>query len=92
MTRAWLEREDRGLAMGLIGFFAILVVTALLYTMLNPAITEIISFSSDQATSTQAHNVIDERAQIWGYMPMYGVFLGVVFLLSRAVFESMRPG
>lgn len=87
-----VRRDERALSMGLFGFIAIIVITALLYTMLNPAIADVFAFSSEQATTTQAQDAIDRRQQIWGYMPMFGVFLAAIYLLSRAVFESRRPG
>lgn len=83
--------DNRALATGIIGFIAILIVFALLYTILNAGFTDTITFVSADTSNTQAQAAIDERAKIWSLMPVFGVFLGSLFLLARAAFESRGP-
>lgn len=80
--------DSRGLAIGLLGFFAILIVAALLYVLMDPAIQQIISMSTAQSDTTQAQEVIDERARIWDGILIFVVFLAGVKLIARSVFES----
>lgn len=77
--------------MGIIGFIAILVVAALLYTMMEPA-AEIFSMSLSQTSNQQATDAINLREQIFTNMLFYVLFLAGVFIIARAVFESRRPG
>lgn len=92
MLREWLTQQDRGLSLGYVGLFAILIVGALLYTMLNPAASAVFDFSSDRATTTQGQDVIDERRNIWSNILMYPMFIGALFILTRAAVEARRPG
>lgn len=84
--------DARALGTGVIAFVAIIVIVALLYAMMDPAAELLFSTSSSAASSTAATDAIDERKQIWQALPIFFAFLAVIFLLSRAVFESRRPG
>lgn len=87
-----LKSDTRGLGMGIIGFFAILIVAALLFTLFNPAASEVFSMVSSQTNNAEAQAAIDRREQIWSLMLYFCVFLAGLFLLARAVFESRGPG
>ena len=84
--------DDRGLASGLLGFVAIIVILALLYTLLNPAVIGIHDHVLSTTSNAQAQDAINERFTIWGYMLIFGLFLAAIYIISRAVFESRRPG
>lgn len=84
--------DDRGLASGLLGFVAIVIIIALLYTLLNPAVVGIHDQAISTTSNSQAQDVINERFTIWGYILFFGLFLAAVYIISRAVFESRRPG
>lgn len=83
--------DDRALATGIIGFVAILIVVALLYTMMDAGFVQVITAVGADTSNAQAQAAIDERAAIWGAMPIFGVFLAAMFLFSRAAFESRGP-
>ena len=87
-----MASDDRGLATGILGFVAIIVILALLYTLLNPAITGIHDHALSTTDDSQAQGVINERFTIWGYTLFFGLFLAAVYIIARAVFESRRPG
>lgn len=79
---------DRGLAVGVLSFIAIIVVAALLFTLMDPALVEIFDMSSSQADSQTAQDVIDLRQQIWGAILFFALFLGIVSLIAQSVYES----
>lgn len=87
-----MPRRDRGLASGLLGFAAIIIIVALLFTLFDPAVTDLISMTSDQTSNSEAQAVIDERAAIWENVLFYGLFLAGLFIIAKAVVESRRPG
>lgn len=84
--------DNRGLAMGIIGFVAIIVTIAILYTMFDSAAELMFSTSQTQTNAQEATDAISERKTIWNAMPIYFAFLALVFVISRSVFESRGPG
>lgn len=87
-----LIEDDRGLATGIIGFIAMIVIAALMFTLMDPAADMIFSMSTAQADSAQAHNAIELRKKIWDAMLYFALFLAAIFVIARAVFESRSPG
>jgi hypothetical protein len=86
-------RDDRrGLAGPILGFLALLVIGALLYTLFDPAISAVFSTASDQATNADAQDAIDQREQIWNYILFVPLLLGMLLIIGRGVLESRRPG
>lgn len=89
-----LQREpeygDRGLAIGFVKFFAMLIVAALLYTLFNPAVDQVLTTASAQATHTTAQDEIDLAEQIWNNLLFFGVFVSFLFIIARAVVEQRR--
>ena len=83
-----LRDDRRGLAAGLMLFGAAIVITALLYLMLNPVVTDAEAMLVNQTGNQTAETAIEERATIWGYIPVFGLFAAGVFVIVRAVFES----
>lgn len=83
--------DTRGLANGIIGFVVIIVTVALLYTLMDPAFTGVIDAVSTQTTDPEAQAAVNQSATIWGYMPIFGMFLAGLFVLARATFESGGP-
>lgn len=82
--------DDRALASGIIGFIAIIVIAALLFTLMNPAAGGMFDTTSDTTDDATAQDVIDEREQIWKLILFYPLLLAGVFVIARAVFESRR--
>jgi hypothetical protein len=87
-----MRRDQRGLATGLLGLAAILVVAALLYTLTDPAAVKIFELASDTTTNQQAQDAIDQRERIWNLVLYAILFIASVYIIARAVFESRRPG
>lgn len=84
--------DTRGLATGIIGFFAILLIVALLYTLMAPAMNQVTDSAGDQTTDADAQTAITQSNRIFTLMPVFGLFLSAVFLVARAARESGGPG
>jgi membrane protease YdiL (CAAX protease family) len=84
--------EDRGLASAFIGFFLILIVAALMYTLLDPAMAEIVNHALANSPNQQATDAINRREEIWSNILYFILFLAAIFIIGNAVFESQRPG
>jgi len=82
------HHDNRGLSVAIVSFFAVIVVAALVYTLLDPAVADIISMSSSQTSDQGATDVINLREQIWAAMLFYALFLAMLAVIARAVFES----
>lgn len=83
-----LRGDERGLAMGIVVFFAMLVVGALLYIIMDTAFVEIFAFGANQATSPGAIQQVQMSQTIWGGVPYVIVLIAMLFLLMRAVNEG----
>jgi len=83
--------RERGLANGIIGFVAIIVVVALLYTLLDPAMSGVIDMASGQSSDPAVRDEISQPERIWGAIPVAGLFFAALFILARATFESRGP-
>lgn len=84
--------DERGLAMGIVSFFAMLTIAALLFTLFNPAMTEVFSMTSSQAQTSAGQEQIDLAEQIWNAVLFFMLFLSLLFIVARSVFESKRSG
>lgn len=82
--------DNRGLAGGVLAFVAILVVSALLFTLFQPAAESIFTMTSSQASSQKVTDSIDMRQTIFSNILFFALFLGGLALIARAVFESRR--
>jgi len=82
------REDERGLAVGLLLFFAALTIGALLFALFNPMMTSVDDRVSDQTDDPDAQSVIDERMQIWGGLLFYVMFLSGIYILAKSVFES----
>lgn len=86
-----MRSDQRALASGVIGFIAMLIVGALMFSLLNPAIVGIADISLAQASDPRAIDVIQQRQLIFDSILYYVLFASLIFIISRAVFESRRP-
>lgn len=87
MTRGFND-DDRGLALGVVVFIAMLVIAGLLYLLMAPAMSDIFAFSTEQATTTGASDQVDMAQTIWNNLLYAALFLGTLFLIARAVREG----
>lgn len=87
-----MKRDERGLAVGFVVFFAAIVGAALLYIMLDPAMTTIIDMTRSQTTSSAATEQIDLASNIWGLLLFFAMFVSLLFIIARSVFESKEVG
>lgn len=83
-----LHRDERGLALALASFCALVVVCGLLFVLFNPAISGVTSMTSDQATSPIVQDQIDQANTFWNLILFAILFIGLLFLIGRGVFES----
>lgn len=84
--------DRRGLAGPILGLVAILVICAFLYTLFDPAVTQIIQATSDQTANQQAQDAIDQREAIWNNILFVPLALGMLYIISRGILEQRRPG
>lgn len=83
-----LRDDDRGLALGIVVFIAMLVIGALLYMMMDTAMVDIFAFGFDQATSPGATQQVQLAQTIWQSLLYAVVFIATLFLIARAVNEG----
>lgn len=84
-------RDDaRALGIGILVFAAILIVSALLWIVIDPALSQAEQISSNTTDDQNASKAIEERKTIWDNILIYALFIAGVFILARAVFESKR--
>lgn len=86
-----LRRDERGLAMGIVGFFAIIMIGALLYILFNPALAEVFTMTADQAQTSKSTDQINLAEQIWGGVLFYILFLATLYLIAKSVLETKAP-
>lgn len=84
--------DDRALALGIVSFFAILVVSALLFVIFDAAVTEVIATTTSQSQTTAGQEQIDLVDQIWGGVLVFATALALVFIIARSTFESRGDG
>jgi hypothetical protein len=85
-----LHRDDRGLAVGIVAFVALISIV-LLWVLLNGGMEIVFDTADSQTTDATAESEIATAEKIWGLLPFYLLFLGVMMLVARAVLESRRP-
>jgi len=85
-----LASDNRGLALGIVTFFAMLIIAALLFILMNSAATEFFSIMSADATSQGASDQISMAETIWANILYVALFIGTLFLIARAVNEGAR--
>jgi len=83
--------DERGLAVAIVGFFAMIIIAALLYTLFGEAMTELFAMTSGQAQTTHGTDQINLAETIWNNMLFYALAVAVIFLIARAVVESRGP-
>lgn len=88
MSLGALRDDDRGLALGIVVFIAMLVMGGLLFLVLNTAFTEVVGFTAPQASHDGARDQINMARTIWNNILYVPLFLGFLFLITRAVQEG----
>jgi len=83
-----LHRDERGLALAIVAFVALLVICGLLYVLFNPAVSGLTSMATDQASSQTAQDQIDLAQTFWNLILFAVLFIGTLFIVGRGVFES----
>lgn len=82
-----LQDDNRGLALGIVVFIAMLVIGALLYMVMSTAMNPIAAFAMEGA-GPGATQQIQLAQQIWGALLYAVVFIASLFLIARAVNEG----
>jgi hypothetical protein len=83
-----LRGDRRALGLGTLGFFAILTVSALLFILMNPALTDIFAMVLGQTNNQQATDVIEMQRTIWGLILFFPLLLAAIFIIARSVREA----
>lgn len=85
-----LTSDERALAIGLVTFFAMLIVGALLFILMDSGMSHVFDISTAQASSPGATDQINLAQAIWDNILYVVLFIGVLFILARAVREEAR--
>jgi len=91
MSSHRLDRDERGIGLGIVAFFAMIVIAALLFILLDPAIGQLATSSSSAAESPTAQEQIDLATTIWNKILLFPLFVALLFVVARAVVESRGP-
>jgi hypothetical protein len=91
MTRRSFRRDERALGIGIVLFFAMITIGALLFVLMNPVVTNLESMMLEQTDAQTAENAIAERATIFGGILWFVLFAAGLFILARAAAESRGP-
>jgi hypothetical protein len=78
------------------GWLVIMVLTpvlfALLYILIQPALTELFGVGADLSTSSQAAKGRGYAQTFRDYLPLIVMGAAALALIARAIFESALPG
>jgi len=85
-----LRDDDRGLALAIVSFIAMIVLGALLYAVMNSALADVFAVSRGLATSSGASDSIDLFEAIWNNLLFAVLVISMLFLVARAVVEERR--
>lgn len=85
-----LADDTRGLALGIVTFVAMLVIGALLFIIMDAAMTDVFSASSEAAQTADSADQRTLAEAIWDNSLYVVLFIGVLFLIGRAVREGAR--
>lgn len=85
-----LRGDDRALALGIVTFVAMLIVGVLLFIIMDGALSQVFSVSMGASETSGGADQIDLAEAIWDNILYVVVFVGVLFLLARAVREGAR--
>jgi mannose/fructose/N-acetylgalactosamine-specific phosphotransferase system component IID len=91
MPQRRLRDDDRGLALAVVIFFAMLVIGALLFAIMNVGMTEVFAISQNMSSSPGATDQTNLLEAIWDGMLFAVLVIAMLFLLARAVREGRGP-
>lgn len=80
--------DDRGLALGIVVFFAMIIIGALMFIMMDTAMIDVFGFATADAPSQGAQDQITLAQNIWNGILYAVVFISMIFLVARAVNEG----
>lgn len=87
-----LADDERGLALGIVSFFAMIGIAALLFILFDAALEPLFTTTAEQATTTEAGDQISLALGIWDNILYYALFVAVIFIIVRAILEQRTPG
>lgn len=87
-----MAMDNRALAGGILGFIAMIVIAALLYTLFEPAVDQAATTFLSQTSNQEATDHINLFDTIWSNVLWVGLFFAMLFIIGRGVVESRRPG
>lgn len=90
MPRRSLAEDDRGLALAIVIFFAMLIIAALLYAVMGSGMDLVFNIAENSSTHTGADDQIARNQAIWNNLMFAMLVLSMVFLIARAVREGRR--
>jgi len=86
-----MQREAHApLAFGFVVALLMLIAGAILWALFAPAADQIFTTTADQTTNQVAADHQSTIETIWDNMAFYIAFVALLFVISRAYFESRR--
>lgn len=83
-----MARARAYLAQRLIGFFAMIAIGGMLYSLFNSPFENSMSYGQNMTNNTVANDKIMTIGQIWDGLPYFLLFLAGLMILAAAVYES----
>ena len=90
MPERSLRDDDRGLAIAVVMFIAMIVIGALLYAVMDAALADVFTVGRGLSTSSGASDSIDLWEAIWNNLLFAVLVISALFLVARAVAEARR--
>lgn len=85
-----LRDDTRGLAVGIVVFFMMLIIGALLFILFDSALSPLFDMTRNQAETSGGVEQINLAEAIWDNILYVVAFFAVMYLIGRAVRESGR--
>ncbi|MGB9966114.1 hypothetical protein [Halobacterium hubeiense] len=82
------QRSRARLGVYILVFFAMIVVGALVWSLLNEPITAALEFGSAYSNSSTADQYIGTLSSTWAYLLYFVLFLAGFALMGRAILEG----
>lgn len=83
--------QEVGLAFKFLKYGMLFTIASLLFIILDPAVSSLLSIGAEQTTTQTAANGHTYLTQAWTYLPVFTGMLALVMIIAGAVGESGGP-
>lgn len=82
------QRSRARLGVAIIVFFAMIVLGALLWTLLNEPLTSVLDYGTAYSDSSTTDKYLGFLESIWGYALFIVLFISGMYVVGRGVIEG----